>query len=391
MESPGSRVDVRGRMRVLVVLSSANQMYSGIGRAAFEFARHLVDRVAYEFAVDDLHPRNRDLVVDFGREHGLPVHVGRGTRSDEGLDAGNLDLPDLIRRDEWDLIECLGFANSATNCALIDAIGPRVPVGYTPHDQPLWTVPMSPQQAARIAEVHDRTLRRAEVVFCDSPVERDTLAGRIPHRSPCVFVPLGCDFRTYKPGPLVRRYQLLFIGDLAEPRKRFDRTLAAFDAARLEIPDLRLRVIGNRSDSALDLIPDPLRPHVDILGYVPESEVRRELAEAAGLLLLSDFEAFGIPILEALACGTPAFLSRQDTTFSLFGGFQAAHFLEADDPGVVAAAVIRSIKSGETAIAGAIADRRRLAATFSWEILAERKWRALAAAWFQKSSWMRSA
>ena len=379
------------RMRILIVVSSANQMYSGIGRAAFEFVRHLKDRADFEFAIDDLEPRNRDLVVEFGRREGIAVHLGGGFRMDDALDSGNRDLPGLLVTNRWDLVECLGFANSLTNAALVDALAPDVPLAYTPHDQPLWSVPMSEAQASRITEVHQRVLRRADVVFCDSPAERESLVRSIPDRDSCRFVPLGCDFEHFRAGPTDRGHQLLFVGDLAEPRKRFDRAIAAFTKVRETFPDLRLVVIGNRSDASLHQLPEAIRPFVDLRGYVSESELVRELASSAGFLLFSDFEAFGIPILEALACGTPVFLSEAATTRGLFQTYRAARFVDADDLDAVATVIVKSLKRGPAAIEEALGDRRRLAARFSWGPLAELKWRGLASAWTRRRCWTASA
>ena len=90
-----------------------------------------------------------------------------------------------------------------------------------------------------------------------------------------------------------------------EPRKRFDRVLDLFGRLRAVRPGLRLVVIGNRSDQAGGLLPEAHRDAIDLRGYVGEAPLRRAYAESRGLVLLSDFEAFGIPILEALASGTP--------------------------------------------------------------------------------------
>ena len=374
------------RMRVLCVLSSSNQMYSGIGRNVFEVAARLADRVEYTFAIDDRTPRNTDLVVRFGQEHGFPVDVGRGRAVPEALDAGNEDLPALLRARRFDAIECVCWANAATNDALLREAGDAV-LAYTPHYQPSWTVPMAPFQAAYTEGVHHRVVRRADVVFCDSPWERVELQAVAPHLGHCRYLPLGCDFARFRPGPPERREQLLFVGDLAEPRKRFDRVLELLAALLRSRPALRLVVIGNRSDEAYGLVPAPLRHAVELRGYVDESALRRAYAESLGLILLSDFEAFGIPILEALACGTPVFLSEQAATRSLFGPFRGAHFCAADDPAATSATVERALADGRDAVAAALADRPRLQATFDWEGLAEQKWRALAAAWFRTHSW----
>lgn len=391
MPLPTSRTADAPRMRVLVVLSSSNQMYSGIGRAVFEFAARLSDRAAFEFAIDDGNPRNLDLVVEFGRRHDLPVHVGEGRKDHLVLDNVNADLLGVVRGRRWDAVECVCFANAGTNGALLDAVGDRVTLAYTPHDQPAWTVPTSPLQADHMDRVHQRVLERSDVVFCDSPTERQDLQGRVRGRNHCAFVALGCDFSAFRTGPARRREQLLFVGDLAEPRKRFDRVLAVFARLLRARPELKLVVIGNKSDGAIEHVPADLRHAIDLRGYVAEADLRRAYAESAGLLLLSDFEAFGIPILEALACGTPVFLSRQAATQSLFGTFRAAHFCPADDPDATAAEVAFSLARGRDAIGEALADRKRLQATFDWDSLAHRKWQALAAAWFRKNCWAASA
>src|SRR4051812_38703646 len=109
-----SNVKTRPRMRVLSVLSSTNQMYSGIGRNIFELAKRLSDRVEFEFAIDDHVARNVELVRSFGREHGMAVRVGRGSESPRALDIGNESLSDLLRERRWDVIESVCFANAAT-------------------------------------------------------------------------------------------------------------------------------------------------------------------------------------------------------------------------------------------------------------------------------------
>jgi glycosyltransferase involved in cell wall biosynthesis len=375
------------KMRVLVVLSSSNQMYSGIGRAVFELSSRMASRVDFEFAIDDLNPRNTDLVARFGREQGMPVHVGPGRREPDALDHLNAALPGLLERGRWDAVECVCFANAATNGALLESLDDRVTLAYTPHDQPTWTVPMTPSEAARLESVHRRVLARSDAVFCDSPREKELLQALVPGRNHCIHVPLGCDFRGFRAGNPQRRDQLLFVGDLAEPRKRFDRVLAVFARLIRVRPQLRLIVVGNKSDASRELIPRDLRHAVDLRGYISEEELRRTYAESAGLLLLSDFEAFGIPILEALACGTPVFLSRQEATQSLFEGFRAAHFCPADDPDATADVVARTLARGRHAVAEALADRRRLQAAFDWDVLAHRKWQALAAAWFRRNCW----
>lgn len=376
------------RMRVLTVMSSSNQMYSGIGRAVFELTRRLMDRIQFEFAIDDLNPRNVEIVRLFAEAREIPLHLGRGRKNDECLDNGNLDLASLLRTGTWDAIECLCWANADTNTSILENIGQTTLI-FTPHHQPSWTVPMSPEQIQVTEAVYHKTLRRSDLVLCDSPWERREVGRLVPGLNHASYLPLGCDFRVYPAGKIPRQPQLLFVGDLAEPRKRFDRVLSLMERLLPEWPELRLMVIGNRSETAYDQIPESLRGRCVLRGYTSEEELRTAYAESLGLVLLSEFEAFGIPILESLACGTPVFLSDLAPTRSLFQEFSGAYFCPAEDSQATAGIVRGVLKRGDAAISEAIADRSRLRSRFDWDRLAVEKWMAISASWFRKNgfSW----
>jgi glycosyltransferase involved in cell wall biosynthesis len=370
-------------MRVLSVLSSSNQMYSGIGRVVFELTARLKERVDFEISIDDVYPKNLDLVLDFGQKHGIPVHVGKGSGSGCSLDTYSDTLANLLRRDDWDLVEALCWANSATNAVVLREIGDRALV-YTPHFQPLWTVPMSDEVSDNTEDIHHRMARRADAVLCVSPWERGIVQAQAHGRNHCQVVFNGVNCDEYTPGLLERKPQLLFVGDLAEPRKRFDRILAILPRILARWPELKLVVIGNGSDKALQRIPVELRPACELRGYVTEPELRLAYAESRAVFLLSEFEAFGIPILEGLVSGTPVFLTDLDVTRSVFGDYPGAKFCPGDDPDATYAIVEATLAQGPLAIQQTLAARERLRAAFDWDGLALQKWQALAAAWFTR-------
>jgi glycosyltransferase involved in cell wall biosynthesis len=368
------------RMRVLCVVASSNQLYSGIGRALFECAGRLRDRVDYTFAIDDRHERNVDLLVEFGWRHRFTVDVGRAEDEADALDPVSANLPGLLARDSWDAVECVCWADAATHDRVLQHLGDR-PLFYTPHHQPSWTVAMLPHVQVRVEAVHRAMQQRSDLVLCDSPWERDELRRMTPEGGRFAFLPLGSEFPERRPMPFSRRSSLLFVGDLAEPRKRFDRVLGLLDHLGRDRPDLRLTVVGNRSDTLCNAIPAHLRDRVDLRGYISESDLQQAYSESLGLVLLSDYEAFGIPNLESLAAGTPVFLSRQPTTESLFGDFRGAHFCPAEDAEATGTIVRSVLARGDAEIAAILADRPRLRAAFHWDALAERKARLMAAAW----------
>jgi glycosyltransferase involved in cell wall biosynthesis len=90
---------------------------------------------------------------------------------------------------------------------------------------------------------------------------------------------------------------LLFVSAI-EPRKQ---PLAAIDAANAV--GRKLVVVGPAKDEGLAA--ELRRRGADVRGYVPKEELVRLYQSAACLVFPSRYEGFGLPVVEAMACGTP--------------------------------------------------------------------------------------
>ena len=77
--------------------------------------------------------------------------------------------------------------------------------------------------------------------------------------------------------------------------------VSAIDAANAV--GRKLVVVGPRKDAAL--VAELERRGADVRGYVPKEELVRLYQSAAALLFPSRYEGFGLPVVEAMACGTP--------------------------------------------------------------------------------------
>ena len=364
-------------IRVLFAISSGSQMYSGIGRAIVAHVKKARGRIEYEFTIDDAGPRNIAILRELCEAENIPLHVGRAGTAP--CDPGNQAIPGLIRNRPWDAIECVSFASAATNFAVLEAAG-TVPVIYTPHYQPTATIPVPPAAARRIEDVHAEMLRRAAVVCCDSPWEWLMLRSKAAAGVDCALCPLGFDPAAFLPGRLDRRPYLLFVGDQNETRKRFGLVTDVFAEVRRTFPGLQLVVAGNKSSELANRLPADIRRHCILMGYVAENELRKLYQEAAGLMLLSDYEAFGLPIIEALASGTPAFVTRRPTVAGLFERYVGAVFVDDGPPARMAGAITNVLAQRSDFVASVLADRPRLVADLSWDVLAEKRLLAIAAA-----------
>ena len=100
------------------------------------------------------------------------------------------------------------------------------------------------------------------------------------------------------------RGHVLFVGTL-ESRKNIEGLLAAYRRLRERRSDVPPLVLAGR---ARDPLPRDLE-NVSVLGYVSDTQ-RRQLYRDAVMLVLPSFEeGFGLPVLEAMACGVPVVIS----------------------------------------------------------------------------------
>jgi alpha-1,3-rhamnosyl/mannosyltransferase len=103
---------------------------------------------------------------------------------------------------------------------------------------------------------------------------------------------------TFTPdGPRADGDYVLAVGTL-EPRKNLRRTIDATRRLGIE-----LRIVGDRGWGGVE-------PGVGWLGRVDDDELARLYRGARCLVYPSLYEGFGIPVAEALACGTPVVTSR---------------------------------------------------------------------------------
>jgi glycosyltransferase involved in cell wall biosynthesis len=107
------------------------------------------------------------------------------------------------------------------------------------------------------------------------------------------------------------RLEILHVGSTI-PRKRIDLLLRVFDALRGEARHARLIRVGGAFTVAQRRLMNQLALPFDSVVVLPfvSSEVLAAVYRRAALVVLpSEFEGFGLPVLEALSCGTPVVLS----------------------------------------------------------------------------------
>jgi glycosyltransferase involved in cell wall biosynthesis len=171
-----------------------------------------------------------------------------------------------------------------------------------------------------------RSARHARRVLAISQRTKDELVQRygLPPEK-VVVSPLAAD-PAFTPGGTRGDYVLL-AGSI-EPRKN---PLVAAEAARAA--GRRLVVVGPERDRVLAAKLRALG--ADVRGFVEKKELVRLTQEAAALVFPTQHEGFGLPVIEAMACGTPV-VATPDPAVREVGGDAVAYAEPRDFPEALA-------------------------------------------------------
>jgi glycosyltransferase involved in cell wall biosynthesis len=168
-------------------------------------------------------------------------------------------------------------------------------------------------------------------------------------------VPHGIDHTLFRPGEDEREPFLLYPAR-PWPHKNHARLLEAFTELRGTRPRLRLILTGGDLERL-----DPLPEGVTRLGSVSSERVAALYRRAACLVFPSLYEGFGLPPLEAMACGCPVAAADAGALPEVCG--DAAVLFDPNDAGSIAAGILEADERSDELREKGFAR----AAQFSWE------------------------
>ena len=208
-------------------------------------------------------------------------------------------------------------------------------------------IAVSAATAADLQELAGVNPRRVHVVH-------EGVDGAFPSAEPAV------------PTALPVRY-LVFVSTL-EPRKNVVTLLDAFARAAAAGYPGDLVLVGrwgwHTKAAQAALATSPVRSRVCHLDYLERAALAAVMRGAEALVFPSLLEGFGLPVLEAMACGVPVIVSRASSLPEVAG--DAALYVDPRRPEEIAAAIVRLAGDRDLAVRLAAAGRER-AARFRWE------------------------
>ncbi|RME84970.1 MAG: glycosyltransferase family 1 protein [Caldilineae bacterium] len=184
-----------------------------------------------------------------------------------------------------------------------------------------------------------RSARRAAAILAVSRSARDDIVRHLaipPERVHITYEGLGwphapvedeVERETLRRKYALPRRYLFYLGGF-DPRKNVPLLLQSYGRARELAPDLPPLVVAGRLPAAgQDWFTDPrpllrelgLEGSVRLLGFVPNADKPGLYSMADLFIFPSRYEGFGLPVLEAMACGTPALVSDSSSLPEVVG------------------------------------------------------------------------
>ena len=227
----------------------------------------------------------------------------------------------------------------------------------------MWTAAKKANRILTVSEASKRDILR---FFAVDPDKVEVIYNAIDER---FLAP--ADFERMD---LVRqRYQLdhpfvLYVGNI-KPHKNIERLIDAFGRARTRgcLGDVKLIIIGDEISKYPGLRQSvhkhKLDKHVRFLGFQPMETLAAFYRLARAFVFPSLYEGFGLPPLEAMACGTPVVTSNVSSLPEVAGG--AALLVDPHDADAIADGLCRAL-TDEALRAALIARGIERARSFSW-------------------------
>ena len=163
--------------------------------------------------------------------------------------------------------------------------------------------------------------KRADAVVCVSERTARRLAELVDIGGEVVTIPHGVDTDHFRPDGDAesRGYPYVLYWGTIEPRKNVDGLVRAFARLRDAHPDHHLVLAGLPGWGArdVDVAIARTRSHdrVEVLGYYPDEHLPALVRGASAVVYPALEEGFGLPVLEALACGVPV-VTTADTVMA---------------------------------------------------------------------------
>jgi glycosyltransferase involved in cell wall biosynthesis len=239
-----------------------------------------------------------------------------------------------------------------------------------------------PGVARYLREAVPPSIARADAVFADSIATKNDVVRLLGVADDAVEVVYAAVAPRFHPmdaaiiAPIRQKYDLperfLLAGGTLEPRKNYVRLFEAYAHALRDHPLPPLVVFGRRGWMYEEIIRAPARlgisAHIRFIDFIDDNDLPALYNLAWAFVYPSIYEGFGLPPLEAIACGTPTLVSNVSSLPEVVG--DAAIQVAPDDITGMASGLVRLTNDNDLRAVLRQAGPMQ-AKTFTWEAAAQ--------------------
>jgi glycosyltransferase involved in cell wall biosynthesis len=256
------------------------------------------------------------------------------------------------------------------------------PCVVTIHDLTFFTNPEWHERSkvAFFRRAMNYSAQHAQVLICVSAFSARLLEEILPAHAPIVVAPLGVELETFqldssRDGALFESHALprnvpyIFFVGTVEPRKGLDVLLEAFSEVAKQIDDVELWLAGQAGWSTgpieSQIASHPYVTRIRRLGFVDDAVLPALYRQARAVAYPSRGEGFGLPVLEAMACGAMVVTTAETVMAEVAG--EAATLVPVGDTDALAHSLAQALEvPGEERGVRATRARAR-AELFTWD------------------------
>ena len=305
---------------------------TGIGNYTLEAARRLIDEASELHAFDFLGRNGAAAILQENLQmnlSGYDLHIVRSLPLSVYIRMGNIGklMPySTLTRSKADLTVFFNYLTPGglkgkNMITIYDLVSERFPETMQGRNR-------------RLLQGHLKdSATRASSILTISEFSKSEIIDVLGVPEEKIFVgPCGVDTKFYTPGEgfetgINKKFNLekyiLYVGTL-EPRKNIRTLVEAFSKISDKYPDVKLVLAGGlgwQPEATLKAIEESkAKDRIIRTGYISNEEKRDLLRNAQFFVFPSIYEGFGMPVTEAMACGTDAVVSESSSLIEISAG-----------------------------------------------------------------------
>jgi len=279
---------------------------------------------------------------------------------------------------ETDIVHTHSYGYFQNSTALLRRRLRETPWVITPHFHPTWSM-WGGARRLGLRRVYDATVGRetlaaADAVVCVSRHESELLLAEVGCDPAKIrVIPNGIHWETWADPPTGARFRKTFpqLGErlvLYAGRLATNKGLPDLVTAAASFPEAELLLVGQDMGpgEALDAQAAAAGITLHRLGHLDDDLYRSAFGAAELLALPSDYEAFGIVLLEAAAAGLPVVATRVGGVPEAVAEGETGLLVDYGDPEALGAAIASLLSDADAAAALGASGRERVARDFTW-------------------------